>query len=428
MLDCVTMTKNIDLLLKNANQLCIVPALDGGPQRGESLGTLDVVEDGAVAIQDERIVAIGPTRHLLATYRAEHEIDAAGCVVIPGFVDPHTHLVWAGDRAAEFEMRIAGATYMEIMAAGGGINNTMNHVRAASLKQLVAETRARLDRLLQLGTTTVEIKTGYGLNTEAELKQLAAIYQLNAKHPIDIAATFLGAHAIPPEYKGHTDDYVDLVVNKMIPAVITFAEEQGQPPPFIDVFCEQGAFDVAQSRRILAAGQAHGMPLKIHADEFAGLGGTKLAVELGAISADHLVRTPQEDIRALGEGDTIAVGLPPTPFGLGHHEYTPARAILAAGGALAIATDCNPGTAWCESMQFSIALACRYMQLTPAESLAAATINSAFAIGRGDQVGSLQPGKQADVLILDAPDYRHLGYRFGGNLVKTVIKAGQIIH
>jgi imidazolonepropionase len=420
------MSEPIDFLIHNASQVCVVPAIEGGPQRGDALGTLGIVEGGAVAVRDGLIVAVGQSDSIQAQYHARQQIDAAGSAVVPGLVDPHTHLVWAGERAAEFEMRVAGATYMEIMAAGGGINHTVQQVRAASLDQLLAETTARLDRMLGLGTTTVEIKTGYGLDIDSELKQLDAIYRLDAAHPIDVAATFLGAHAVPPEFEGRTDAYVDLVVEEMIAAAADFARSHDQPPPFVDVFCEQGVFDVAQSRLILEAGRAHGMPLKIHADEFAGLGGTRLAVELDAVSADHLVCTPDEDIRALGKGDTIAVGLPCTPFGLGHHEYTPARAITEAGGALALATDCNPGPAWCESMQFVIALAARMMALTPAEALAAATINAAYAIGRGGQVGSIEPGKQADLLILDAPDYRHLAYRFGGNLVKMVIKRGQV--
>lgn len=421
------MVESIDLLITNAAQICTVPAQDGSPQRGESFGEPGTVENGALAVDKGQIVAVGPQADLRSRYQAGQEIDAGNSVVIPGFVDPHTHLLWAGDRAAEFEMRIAGATYMQIMAAGGGINSTVERVRQASVEQLVAETLPRLDRMLRLGTTTVEIKTGYGLDTGNELKSLQAIYRLDAEHPVDIIPTFLGAHAVPPEYKGRADAYVTLVVEEMIPAVAAFAAEQGQPPPFIDVFCEEGVFDVAQSRRILEAGKAAGMLLKIHADEFAGLGGTKLAVELEAVSADHLVTTPQADIQALGAGRTVAVGLPCTPFGLGHHAYTPARAIVEAGGALALATDCNPGTAWCESMQFVIALACRYMKLTPAEALVAATLNAAFAVGRGARVGSLEAGKQADIVILDAPDYRHLGYRFGGNLVRTVIKAGQVV-
>ncbi len=421
------MAKNVDLVITNASQLCVISADEGGPQRGAKLGTLGIIEGGAVAVRDGQIVAAGPSGPIGKEFHAEQEIDAQGGAIVPGFVDPHTHLLWVGDRAAEFEMRLAGATYMEIMAAGGGINNTVDRVRAATVDQLIEETRPRLDRMLRAGTTTVEIKTGYGLDTASEIKQLRAIYRLAAEHPADIIPTFLGAHAIPPEYAGRTEDYVSLLVDEMIPAVAAFAREQGRPMPFIDVFCEEGVFDVAHSQKILEAGKKHGMPLKIHADEFVGLGGTGMAVEMGAVSADHLVTTPEADIRALGQGRTVAVSLPATPFGLGHKDYTPARQIIEAGGALALATDCNPGTAWCESMQFVMALACRAMQLTPAQALAAATINAAYAIGMGDQVGSLDPGKQADMLILGVADYRHLAYRFGGNLVRTVIKRGNIV-
>ncbi len=421
------MSKTVDLLICHTSQVCTVPGQDGGPQRGSVLGALGAIECGAIAIDQGLIVEVGPEDRLADRYTPRDVLDAQGCAVVPGLVDPHTHLLWAGDRAHEFEMRIAGATYMEIMAAGGGINSTVRQVRAASVEQLIDETRPRLDRALRSGTTTIEIKTGYGLDTASELKMLEAIYQLDDTHPVDVVATFLGAHAVPPEYAGRTDAYVDLVVMEMIPAVADFARQHSRPLPFVDVFCEEGVFDVAQTRRILEAGRAHGMPLKVHADEFVGLGGTKLAVELGAVSADHLVTTPEEDIRALGRGQTVAVGLPGTPFGLAHRDYTPARAILEAGGALAIATDCNPGTTWCESMPMAMALACRYMRLTPPQALAAATINAAFAVGRGDRVGSLEPGKQADVLVLEVPDYRHLSYRYGGSLVRTVIKQGQVV-
>lgn len=420
------MTETIDLLIHSASQVCVIPSKQGAPQRGDTLGTLDLIEDGAVAVRGGRIVAVGKSDALRAQYTSVEEIDATDSVVIPGFVDPHTHLVWAGDRAAEFEMRVAGATYMEIMAAGGGINYTVSKVREASVDQLIAETRPRLDRMLALGTTSVEIKTGYGLDTATELKQLEAIYKLNAMHPMDIVATFMGAHAIPAEYAGRSDAYVDMVITEMLPAVAAFAKEQGQPPPFVDVFCEEGVFTVEQTRRIFEAGVALGMPLKVHADEFVGLGGTKLAAEMGAISADHVVQTPDEDIQVLGQSSTIAIALPPTPFGLGHSEYTPALKFLEAGGTIAIATDCNPGTAWCESMQFVIALACRYLKLTPAQSLTAATLNAAYAINCGERIGSLEVGKQADIVVLDIPDYRHLGYRFGDNLAKVVIKAGQV--
>lgn len=421
------MSDSIDLLVHSAAQVCVVPSSDGKPQRGAALGELGIIEDGAVAIDAGRIVAVGSTADLKARYNATTKLDATGRVVVPGFVDAHTHVVWAGDRSAEFEMRIAGASYMDIMNAGGGINSTVRHTREASLDQLKAQTRPRLERMLAHGTTTVEAKTGYGLDTSTEIKMLEALRQLDAELPVDIVPTFLGAHAIPPEFEGRTAAFVDLVVDEMTPQAGQWARDNGVELLFCDVFCEEGVFDVAQSRRILEAGRAEGMQLKIHADEFVGLGGTALAVELGAASADHLVATPEADIAALGRGDTIAIGLPGTPFGLGHSDYTPARAILDAGGALALATDCNPGTSWCESMQFVIALACRYMKLTPAQAIVAATLNAAHATGVGERVGSLEPGKQADLLILDVPDYRHVGYRFGGNLVQTVVKAGQVV-
>jgi len=343
-----------------------------------------------------------------------------------GFVDPHTHLPWLGDRAGEFEQRLAGASYMEIMAAGGGIMSTVRRTRAASVADLVADNRPRLARMLRHGTTSAEAKTGYGLETAAELRQLDAIMALSAAQPVELTPTFLPAHAVPAEFAGNTDGYVDYLIADTLPAGAAWMRAR-DVVLFCDVFCEAGVFDLAQTRRILEAAAALGYRLKVHADEFVGLGGTRLAVELGAVSADHLVSTPAEDIAALGRGDTVAVGLPGTPFGLAHRDYTPAKDILAAGGALALATDCNPGTCWCESMQMVIALACRYMGLTQAQALAAATLNAAHAIGLGDVVGSLEAGKQADILLLAAPDYRHLGYRFGGNLVKQVIKRGQVV-
>lgn len=416
MIDC-------DFLIHSASQLLTLP---NGPQRGSALGGLGIVEDGAVAMHAGRIVATGKTADLRSQYQGTKMIDATGKVVMPGFVDPHTHLVWAGDRANEFEMRIAGATYMEIMNAGGGIMSTVRKTRAASVDQLVDETRPRLQRMLEHGSTTVEIKTGYGLETAAELRQWEAISQLQAEGPWDIVATFLGAHAVPAEYKAREQAYVDLVVNEMLPAIRSsqLAIHNSQ---FADVFCEEGAFTVEQSRRILERAKELGFRVKIHSDEFKGLGGTALGVELSAASADHLVFTPQRDIEALGRSNTVAVGLPCTPFGLAQREYTPAKEILKANGILAIATDCNPGTGWCESMQFVVALACRYMKLTPAQAIAAATINAAYAIGMGDRVGSLEPGKQADVLVIDAPDYKHICYRFGTNLVQTVVKTGRVV-
>jgi imidazolonepropionase len=418
-----------DLLIHSAAQ---VLTLAGGPQRGAQLGALGIIADGAVAVSEGRIVLAGPTSDVRARVQPRQSIDAAGRVVMPGFVDPHTHLIWIGDRANEFELRLAGASYQEIMQAGGGIVSTVRQTRAASVDELVQAARPRLQRMLAHGTTTVEAKTGYGLETQAELRQLEAIYQLAGEGPWTVVPTFLAAHAVPPEYAGRADAYADLVVEEMLPAARDLSAAQppaanDRPPLFCDVFCEEGAFDLPQSRRILERGRELGFGLKIHADEFSGLGGTALAVALGAASADHLVYTPAEDIAALGRGETVAVGLPGTPFGLAQRDYTPAGKILAAGGLLALATDLNPGTTWCESMQMVIALACRYMRLTPAQAIAAATINAARAVGLADQVGSLEPGKQADLLILDVPDYKHLGYRYGVNLVRTVIKAGAVV-
>ena len=420
------MTEHVELLVHSAAQVCVAPPHGGGPQRGAALGDLGIIVDGAVAVTGGRVVAIGPSADLRGRFRAGVTLDAGGRCVLPGFVAPHTYLPWMGDRASEFELRLGGATYMEIMAAGGGIMSTVRRTREASVADLVADNAPRLARMLRFGTTSAEAKTGYGLETAAELRQLDAIMALGKSQPIELTPTFLPAHAIPAEYQGDTEGYVRLLLSETLPAGAAWMREHGVGL-FCDVFCEEGVFDLDQTRRILETAAALGYRLKVHADEFVGLGGTRLAVELGATSADHLVSTPEADIAALGRGDTVAVGLPGTPFGLAHRDYTPARAILAAGGALALATDFNPGTCWCESMQMVIALACRYMGLTQAQAVAAATINAAFAIGRGHEVGSLAPGYQADLLILDAADYRQLGYRFGANLVQTVVKQGKVV-
>ncbi len=413
------------MLLHSASQLL---TLAGGPQRGGELGRLGLIENGAVLIRDGKIAAVGSSAELRAAYPHEPQLDAGGRAVLPGFVDPHTHLIWAGDRAHEFEMRLEGKTYLEILAAGGGIISTVRATRTAGLESLMAQTRARMDALFRHGTTTAEAKTGYGLETRSELEQLDALLRLNAEGPLELVPTFLGAHAIAAEYKDDPDGFTDLVCREMLPAALDWyrSHAAGQPLPFVDVFCETGAFSLAQSRRILQTARGLGFPLKIHADEFDNLGGASLAAELGATSADHLVKTSAADIAALAQSDTVAVSLPCTPFGLAEPHYTPAREIIQAGGLLAIASDINPGTAWCENMQFVIALACRYLRLTPAQAVAAATINAAAAIRRADRIGSLEVGKQADLIILSVDDYRHLGYRFGGNLVQTVIKRGQV--
>lgn len=413
------------MLIHHASQLI---TLQGGPQRGTDLGRLGLIENGAVLVRGETIAAIGNSDDMIRRYPDEPCLDAGGRVVMPGFVDPHTHLVWVGDRAAEFEMRLEGRTYLEILAAGGGILSTVRATRAASLEKIKSETRERAEMILKLGTTTAEAKTGYGLESASELLQLQALLELNAEGPLEIVPTWLGAHAIPPEFKTDPDAYTDLICQSMLPEVKTWWQMHAPqfPLPFVDVFCETGAFTLVQSRRILETAIRLGFPVKIHADEFDNLGGASLAAELGAASADHLVKTSREDIIALAKGNTVAVALPCTPFGLAEQHYTPAKDILAAGGLLAVASDLNPGTAWCGNMQFVIALACRYLKLTPAQAIAAATINAAAAIQRADRIGSLEVGKQADILVLSVSDYRHLGYQFGTNLVNTVIKRGQV--
>ncbi len=413
------------MLIHHASQLI---TLQGGPQRGIDLGRLGLIENGAVLVRGETIAAIGNSDDMIRRYPDEPRLDAGGRVVMPGFVDPHTHLVWVGDRAAEFEMRLEGRTYLEILAAGGGILSTVRATRAASLEKIKSETRERAEMILKLGTTTAEAKTGYGLEAASELLQLQALLELNAEGPLEIVPTWLGAHAIPPEFKTDPDAYTDLICQSMLPEVKTWWRMHAPqlPLPFVDVFCETGAFTLVQSRRILETAIRLGFPVKIHADEFDNLGGASLAAELGAASADHLVKTSREDIIALAKGNTVAVALPCTPFGLAEQHYTPAKDILAAGGLLAVASDLNPGTAWCGNMQFVIALACRYLKLTPAQAIAAATINAAAAIQRADRIGSLEVGKQADILVLSVSDYRHLGYQFGTNLVNTVIKRGQV--
>jgi imidazolonepropionase len=393
------------------------------------MGDVGLIHDGAVAINEGRILAAGDSEGLRERYRGRENIDATGKVICPGFVDPHTHVVYAGDRVDEFELRIKGATYMEIMAAGGGIASTVAATREATLAELVAQSRPRLETMLALGTTTVEIKTGYGLAAEHELKMLKAIEQLAEEVAVDLVPTFLAAHAVPTEYQGRTGAYVDEVVEGMLPQAAAWYRgsrfAQRGIPFFNDVFCEENAFNLAQSRRVLEAGRGLGLRPKIHAGEFNALGGVSLGVELGAASADHLDVMSPDEVTDLASSNTIGVLLPAVNFNLGSLEFAGGRALIDAGAAVALSTDINPGSAPCPSMPLVMALATRYQKLLPAEALNAATINAAHAIDLADRVGSIEAGKQADLLIVDAPDYRHLAYQFGGNLVETVIKNGR---
>ncbi len=417
-------TTNIDLIVRNAGQLVTCASPDRLPVRGKAMLDPGIIPNGALAAHKGKIVAVGPSAEITQQYSAIKNVDARGSAVCPGFVDAHTHIVYAGDRVDEFEMRIQGVAYLDILARGGGIVSTTRKTRNASVAELVEQTRPRLAEMHRHGTTVAEIKTGYGLDLKNELKMLEAIDELARRQPVTLVPTFLAAHAIPPEFTGRSDEYIDLVINTMIPAAAewyktsTFA--RAQTPFFIDVFCEQNAFSLEQSRRVLEAGRSHGMMLKAHVDEFTNLGAAPMAAGLGAISIDHLDATTPDQITALAQTSTVCVSIPAVNFHLGNTHYTNARAIIDSGAALALATDFNPGSAPCPSMQFIIALACRCQKLLPSEALIAATINAAHAVGLGHTHGSLEPGKSARFLILNTNDYRHLAYYFGGNLVTQV--------
>lgn len=414
-----------DLLVVHAAQLLTLSGDDERPRTGSALADLGLVIDGAVACAEGVIVAAGPTNQVMDEVSLGQrclEIDATDKVVLPGFVDPHTHLVYAGSRADEFELRLAGASYQGIFAKGGGITSTMRATREATEEQLLATAHGQLDRMLAHGTTTAEVKSGYGLTVEDELKCLRVAHRLTASHDVDLIPTFLGAHAIPPEFQHDPDGYVRLIVDEMLPAVIE--EDLAE---FCDVFCEVGAFTREQSREVLRAGQEAGLIPKIHADELTDLGGARLAAEVDAVSADHLLRAAEDGLVAMAHAGTMAVLLPGTAFFLGL-PFAPARRMIDLGVAVALGTDFNPGTSPTYSMPMVVALACIGMRLSAAEAISAATINAAHAIGVAEEVGSLEPGKAADLILLDFPDYRHLPMHFGINPVHTAIKRGQVVY
>ena len=414
-----------DFLLLNAGQLVTVAGNSDHPKRGKELNEIGVIADGAVAARDGVIVAVGTTDELQKRVELTNGtvcVDACGKVVLPGLVDPHTHVVFAGSREHELEMKIKGVPYLDILAAGGGILDTVRSTRAASREQLVQVARKYLDQMLAQGTTTAEAKSGYGLTVEDEVKTLEAIRELNNSHPVDLVPTFLGAHAIPKEYKENPDGFVDLVIEEMLPAV----KEKGLAE-FCDIFCEQGVFSVEQSRRILLKAKEMGFKLKIHADEMVPLGGAELAAELGATSADHLMVVSERGIEMLAASSTVAVLLPATTFCVMGERYAPARKMIEKGVAVALSTDFNPGSSPVNSLQIVMGIACRQLKMTPAEVISAVTINAAHAIGRADSVGSIEVGKKADLVIFDARDYRYLMYRFGTNLVERVVKSGRLV-
>lgn len=410
-----------DLVFTHIGQLATTTGYSEHAQGGHALGELTVYEDAFLAISGERVLAIGHNAEAANHIGPETRVHSlAGKTVLPGFVDPHTHLIFAGWRERELAMKLQGKSYLEILAAGQGILSTVTNTRAASLDELVRLGRKSLDRMLLSGTTTVEAKSGYGLTTESELRQLQAVAALQASHPMDVVSTFMGAHAVPPEYQGQTAAYVDLVISEMLPAVA--AADLAQ---FCDVFCEDGVFSVEESRRILEAGRQFGLLPKLHADELVTLGGAELAAELGAVSADHLLYASQAGISAMAQAKVVAVLLPGTSFTLRSRKLPDVTAMLAADLPIALATDFNPGTCPTESMQMVLTLAWQSLGLTPAQAIAAATINAAHALGLGKSVGSLEPGKLADFVVYDAPNFDFIAYHFGVNLVEQVFKRGR---
>ncbi|WP_150269124.1 imidazolonepropionase [Paenibacillus tepidiphilus] len=399
---------------------------DNGPRTGEAMSQLGIIRGGSIIARDGEIVFAGADEEaleFLGGCSGETEtVDARGMVVTPGLVDPHTHLVYAGSREEELEQRLQGDTYLQILQRGGGILSTARRTAEAAEDELFAEAYARLNQFLLHGVTTLEAKSGYGLTPEAELKQLRVARRLDERHAIDVVSTFMGAHAVPPSFHGNTDGYVRQVVEEMLPAVAAAGLAE-----YCDVFCERGVFDLAQSERILRAAAALGFRLKVHADEIAaGFGGAGLAARVGAVSAEHLLKTSPEDRARLAQSGTVAVLLPGTALFL-MEQAADARAMIAEGVAVALSTDCNPGSSPTVSMPFIMNAACLTMRMTPAEALTASTFNAACAIGREKQIGSLRPGKQADLTLFAADNYRKLQYHYGMNLVHTVIKKGRVV-
>jgi len=415
---------NPDLVIFNANELITMNTKFGAPRIGKNMSELSIIDNGAIGVKDDRIIYVGTTDELISKFSLNEiktKIDAKNKLVTPGFVDPHTHIIFDGSRENELQMKLEGKSYLEILQAGGGILKTVRETRKASLEKLVENGKKILDRMMSYGTTTVEAKSGYGLSTESELKILKALQILNEEHPLDIVSTFLGAHAIPLEYKDKPDDYVELIISDMIPKIV----KQGLAE-FCDVFCEKGIFSIEQSRKILKTALRYGLKPQIHIDEIVDTNGALLAAELKAIQTGHLLKSNDNGLKAMAEAGVIATLLPGTPFCLMLKEYAPARKMIEFEVPIALATDLNPNC-WTESMQMIITLACYNMKLSPAEALTAATINSACAIDRQDEIGSIEVGKKADIVIFDVPNYNFLPYQFGVNLVSKVIKNGKIL-
>lgn len=411
----------VDLIVYGAEEL-VTMAGAARPRAGSEMAEIGRIENGAVVVDDGLIVATGTTDEILAGYEANDSIDATGKTVLPGFVDPHTHAVFGGTREGEFEQRCTGVPYLEIAKKGGGIRASVRQLREVEESDLLERTLRRLTGFLECGTTTLEAKSGYGLDTENELKSLRVLNQCREHHVLDVVTTFLGAHEVPDEHRESRNDYIEKVIQEMIPRV----QEEGLAE-FCDVFCEDGVFSVDESRRILLAGKESGLRPKLHAEEFEAIGGAELAAEVGAISADHLVAIDEKGMDAMQEKGVLPVCLPGTTFFLHLERHAPARKMIDRGMPIVLATDFNPGSSMTHSMPMILTLACVNYGLTPAEAITASTINSAYAINRGETVGSLEPGKKADVVVWDMPNSRCLPYHFGAAKAEIVVKDGQVV-
>jgi imidazolonepropionase len=414
------------LLITGAAQL--VTLRGEVPRRGSSLSKLGLIKDGAVLVGEGKILAVGPRARVekhAAARRAE-KLDVGGRVVLPGFVDSHTHLIHAGSRAEEYELKIRGASYEEIARNGGGILNSAKKLRTATADALKRRARAALQEFASYGTTTVEAKSGYGLDVASELKILRLHRELNAEQPLEIVSTFLGAHTVPAEFRGlpgGAQRYIKLLVEQLMPEVVN--ERLAE---FCDVFCDRGAFTRKESEQVLVEGRLHGLVPRVHAEQLTHTGATQLAVQLGAASCDHLDQVNAADIRALAKSRTVATLLPGCDFHLGLKQYAPARKLIEAGAIVALATDYNPGTSPTMSMPMILSLACTQLRMTPAEAIAAATSNAAFALRREKRIGSLEAGKQADLAVFEVEDYREIPYYFGMNRCWMTMKRGEIIY
>lgn len=410
------------IVLKNAAQLVGVCEAEERCRRGVTLRSPGVVENGSLVMSHGRIDWLGPTSKLPPLPQEAEIVDVSGQIVLPGFVDAHTHLLFAGSREGEFEERLQGASYQEIAARGGGIMSTVRSVREQTREQLKALAKPRLKRMLEFGVTTVEVKSGYGLTPEDERKCLEAIAELNQEQTVELVPTFLGAHAVPAEFRDRRDEYIRLLLDDMLPDVA-----QNRLAVFCDVFCETGVFSLDESERILKRARDLGLQVKLHADELTPLGGAELAAKLGAVSADHLLCITEAGIDALANSSTVATLLPGTAFFLGL-PYAPARKLIDRGVPVALASDCNPGTCPTENLPLVGAMACTQMGMLPGEVVTALTLNAAAALGRSDRIGSLAAGKQADIIVCEAPNYAHLFYHFGVNHVRRVYKRGRAVH